>query len=70
MKIKDVFENIENFLRDYANSTNDKNDDNFLSEGEWFEEFYFKMIDIRNQLEEIIELKNKTITNDQNFKEM
>ena len=62
MEIKGLFESIDNFLRDYENSTNDKNDDNFLSETEWLEEFYFKMIDIRNQLEEIIEFENKTIT--------
>lgn len=59
MKIKDIFENIDNFLRDYENSTNDRNDDSFLSETEWLWELYFKMIDIRNQLEEIIELETR-----------
>lgn len=55
MSIKDIYEKVCNLLTDFENSTDNEEDDNYLSDGEWLDEFYNAMVRLKNDIEELEE---------------
>ena len=52
--IHEICSKMYNFLTDYENSTDDADSDDFLSDGEWLDEFYTMLAQVMNELEVLV----------------
>lgn len=48
---QELYTKLCNTLTDFENSTDDFNDDDYLSDGEWLDEFYNLCVQLKNDME-------------------
>ena len=49
--MEEIYKTICNLLTDFENSTDNNEDDSYLSDGQWLDEFYVTMIKVKNEIE-------------------
>ena len=47
----EIYKTICNLLTDFDNSTDNPEDGDYLSDGQWLDEFYAVMVKIKNEIE-------------------
>lgn len=47
----EIYKTICNLLSDFENSTDNPEDDDYLSDGQWLDEFYTVMVKAKNEIE-------------------
>lgn len=54
-KIEGIYKTICDLLTDFENSTDNPDDDDYLSDGQWLDEFYTLMVKVKNEIETFLE---------------